>query len=101
MVAEDGIRDKLVTGVQTCALPILAMVSGLFQIKKHDFARRCRSHFQARFITHRSPIARHQRLAVELQGPSQDLQPSVTTLRQIKRQRSEERRVGKECKSRW
>src|SRR5205823_11301616 len=24
--AEDGIRDKLVTGVQTCALPILAVV---------------------------------------------------------------------------
>src|SRR5205823_2832127 len=23
--AEDGIRDKLVTGVQTCALPILSM----------------------------------------------------------------------------
>src|SRR6266545_5121393 len=27
--AEDGIRDKLVTGVQTCALPICAAVSGL------------------------------------------------------------------------
>src|SRR5687767_15270448 len=25
--AEDGIRDKLVTGVQTCALPISSMVS--------------------------------------------------------------------------
>src|SRR2546425_1354652 len=26
--AEDGIRDKLVTGVQTCALPILARKAG-------------------------------------------------------------------------
>src|SRR6266404_7056028 len=26
--AEDGIRDKLVTGVQTCALPILAVLGG-------------------------------------------------------------------------
>src|SRR5205823_7339699 len=26
--AEDGIRDKLVTGVQTCALPIYALYSG-------------------------------------------------------------------------
>src|SRR5205823_12319757 len=26
--AEDGIRDKLVTGVQTCALPILGEVGG-------------------------------------------------------------------------
>src|SRR6185437_1430378 len=25
--AEDGIRDKLVTGVQTCALPILALTT--------------------------------------------------------------------------
>src|SRR5229473_3691726 len=28
--AEDGIRDKLVTGVQTCALPILAQARDLF-----------------------------------------------------------------------
>src|SRR2546425_13191150 len=27
--AEDGIRDKLVTGVQTCALPILVRIPGL------------------------------------------------------------------------
>src|SRR5687767_15540587 len=27
--AEDGIRDKLVTGVQTCALPILLVMSRL------------------------------------------------------------------------
>src|SRR5207244_5320919 len=27
--AEDGIRDDLVTGVQTCALPILAGVGGI------------------------------------------------------------------------
>src|SRR5205823_8021482 len=26
--AEDGIRDKLVTGVQTCALPISGMTAG-------------------------------------------------------------------------
>src|SRR5205823_10876519 len=30
--AEDGIRDKLVTGVQTCALPISLVVSQLLQI---------------------------------------------------------------------
>src|SRR5205823_8647628 len=27
--AEDGIRDKLVTGVQTCALPILSVHGGI------------------------------------------------------------------------
>src|SRR3989441_12748484 len=35
--AEDGIRDKLVTGVQTCALPILIYLdmSGLIARKQH------------------------------------------------------------------
>src|SRR5687767_15180090 len=27
--AEDGIRDKLVTGVQTCALPIFGAIAGM------------------------------------------------------------------------
>src|SRR2546423_15013655 len=30
--AEDGIRDKLVTGVQTCALPIGAFIAGALVI---------------------------------------------------------------------
>src|SRR2546425_9463786 len=30
--AEDGIRDKLVTGVQTCALPISFNLSMLFEV---------------------------------------------------------------------
>ena len=34
--AEDGIRDKLVTGVQTCALPI-------FRLEKMGYVRRQRS----------------------------------------------------------
>ena len=38
--AEDGIRDRLVTGVQTCALPILAdylnINSGKFRIRQID-----------------------------------------------------------------
>src|SRR5438876_11668112 len=62
--AEDGIRDGRVTGVQTCALPILAAGS-----------RRCR-------VTRRSD------------GGSM----SPTSRRSA---RSEERRVGKECRSRW
>src|SRR5205823_10397697 len=42
--AEDGIRDKLVTGVQTCALPICAATAGLrlthFQARRPVPARR-------------------------------------------------------------
>src|SRR5699024_11969773 len=34
--AEDGIRDRNVTGVQTCALPISLDVTGLFVAIGHD-----------------------------------------------------------------
>src|SRR5712672_69886 len=37
--AEDGIRDKLVTGVQTCALPIMVMPGMLWgRIKRSPYA---------------------------------------------------------------
>src|SRR5438876_3184019 len=72
--AEDGIRDGRVTGVQTCALPILAFenaggkgVNGEFDLLFHlDTA-----HIGLGYI------------GVDLHL------------------RSEERRVGKECRSRW
>src|SRR5437763_13991158 len=70
--AEDGIRDTSVTGVQTCALPIST--------------RRVRPHEQ----THAAPKA--DRLAL--------LRATRTSLESIFL-RSEERRVGKECRSRW
>src|SRR2546428_1278340 len=65
--AEDGIRDLIVTGVQTCALPIC-----LCPI--HDVAD----------ATHEPGDA----LAVGVLDDRDD-------------KRSEERRVGKECRSRW
>src|SRR5947208_13753861 len=61
--AEDGIRGDLVTGVQTCALPI-STSTGL-------------DHLDDRGRRH----------------PSSSTTPSAP--------RSEERRVGKECRSRW
>src|SRR2546430_7858174 len=33
--AEDGIRDLTVTGVQTCALPILALAPGSYLVISH------------------------------------------------------------------
>src|SRR5205823_1430756 len=51
--AEDGIRDKLVTGVQTCALPILNAVAirGFTDKDAVPLARFCREHgFELRFI---------------------------------------------------
>src|SRR5690348_17635668 len=79
--AEDGIRDGRVTGVQTCALPILQ--EGV------------RSLFQSWF--NRDPSDEEVRtygtmLHSLLVGAAQQ---------KASGQRSEERRVGKECRSRW
>src|SRR5207248_7170996 len=77
--AEDGIRDRTVTGVQTCALPIYGgrtwrteesgTESDLFDVKFFD---------------------EREGWAVGGEGVA------IHTA-----DRSEERRVGKECRSRW
>src|SRR5258708_39756604 len=79
--AEDGIRDDLVTGVQTCALPICL---GARQIP----AGRCR--LRARLAI-RPGRVRH----VQRERPCRFSEGAPG------RGRSEERRVGKECRSRW
>src|SRR5207244_9934203 len=66
--AEDGIRDDLVTGVQTCALPICSA-------RPAQPSRRGRARARAR----------------RARPPRQT--PCAA--------RSEERRVGKECRARW
>src|SRR5207302_3053055 len=85
--AEDGIRDFHVTGVQTCALPILALV-GTSGAGKSTIA---------------SLVPRLYDVdggAVRLSGVDvRDL--SFDSLRQTLGMRSEERRVGKECRARW
>src|SRR2546427_6682367 len=75
--AEDGIRDLTVTGVQTCALPIL-------------FAQQGDKPGQARANSQGLNLAHEQQLA-----------SLAAALLHSTRQRSEERRVGKECRSRW
>src|SRR5690349_22846647 len=83
--AEDGIRDLYVTGVQTCALPICAsFISKLhlrFDLREQEgFDQRCS--FEIKLA----------RLRILLQ---------VCLLVGVFQCRSEERRVGKECRSRW
>src|SRR2546430_10902615 len=75
--AEDGIRDLTVTGVQTCALPICAdlLGRGLPLLLR---AKRETEHLGAEVL--RQP-------------------PGLQVVRE--HHRSEERRVGKECRSRW
>src|SRR2546430_10191660 len=87
--AEDGIRDLTVTGVQTCALPILC--TGASSTSSSSTCLRgpatCRSRSGSFFRAPRSSSSRRRR-------------SSRRTSRRARR-RSEERRVGKECRSRW
>src|SRR5256885_3369636 len=87
--AEDGIRDYKVTGVQTCALPICA---------------------QERCAQERAVVEGKDE--VRLQLAERALELRVVRLRGCDHResivgrgrrdaRSEERRVGKECRSRW
>src|SRR3712207_7378838 len=83
--AEDGIRDIGVTGVQTCALPILGG-----DIPDNTAAARTeRVHRDAGTV--RVVPVRRRSAAGSTHWPTG---PSVAA-------RSEERRVGKECRSRW
>src|SRR5260370_31341538 len=85
--AEDGIRDSSVTGVQTCALPIFVL----------DRLRR---------LADSADLHKHRRL--ERQALHIVLDTIAVLLRRESGcrplagiDRSEERRVGKECRSRW
>src|SRR5207247_7778875 len=94
--AEDGIRDPLVTGVQTCALPIYMLEP--FRRQKKETAD-AQQEWAAKVMTNRKTYVvsdnctgrrgRHHANQVELIGMSGG-----------EISRSEERRVGKEWKSR-
>src|SRR2546430_4341111 len=87
--AEDGIRDLTVTGVQTCALPI-------FGSRERSKAGGRVGDLETRRLAH---------------GPAPDPLKEALARREVRERpgaavsddqvRSEERRVGKECRSRW
>src|SRR5687767_15600519 len=83
--AEDGIRDKLVTGVQTCALPI--------------FPQACRRFPLGAFWEIQILMAAKQPMlsCAQNQPKGNNFFSGVVNCQR----RSEERRVGKECRSRW
>src|SRR5258708_9862803 len=86
--AEDGIRDDLVTGVQKCALPIsvgdIAAEQVRLFLQDLEQTRGC------------SVVTRNQRLAA-----IHALARFIGENSPEHIERSEERRVGKECRSRW
>src|SRR5260221_9551478 len=85
--AEDGIRDHCVTGVQTCALPISARELGL-----HPY----------RLPSANTSGPYTNPYGVQM-GPCNfcGFCSGYACYMYSKASRSEERRVGKECRSRW
>src|SRR5262249_59680731 len=90
--AEDGIRDWSVTGVQTCALPIFAPQAPAYGAPALVVDHRPQD--AARGELPRPPP---QRRAYPGQAGGEDVGRRVDA----HELRSEERRVGKECRSRW
>src|SRR2546430_1034725 len=89
--AEDGIRDLTVTGVQTCALPIFGFLQELEDYLKQLEEAKKRD---------------HRRIGKELDlfSLQEEAGPGLVFWHPkgaLIRNRSEERRVGKECRSRW
>src|SRR5205823_10882495 len=94
--AEDGIRDKLVTGVQTCALPILpeCLHSTIDVLLERTVNVLSVIHPHVYFPTFSNSLKDVGRfLGFERTNEN------ATGLQCIVR--SEERRVGKECRYRW
>src|SRR3989442_9753554 len=87
--AEDGIRDADVTGVQTCALPIF------------PFTRRSRSSETDVLVGKREDLLRRVNGSWRIARRKIVLDQSVLLAKNLTFFRSEERRVGKECRSRW
>src|SRR5699024_11760157 len=93
--AEDGIRDRNVTGVQTCALPICYHDYGTFTpiqvaaIAALEGPQDCVAEITASYKNRRDVLAKGlQEIGWNVDIPKASM-------------RSEERRVGKEGRSRW
>src|SRR5207244_7998474 len=98
---EDGIRDDLVTGVQTCALPILPNERATMTARIYKPARTAMQSGSAK--------TKEWVLDYEPEQPRQ-IEPLMgwTSSGDMRQQvqlrfdsRSEERRVGKEWRTRW
>src|SRR5256885_8711470 len=87
--AEDGIRDYKVTGVQTCALPI-SRTTGIGSLPHTDVRAAMREAFRVD-VPYLPELPMRDAREFMLVHATEGI-PGI---------RSEERRVGKECRSRW
>src|SRR3712207_8500757 len=88
--AEDGIRDIGVTGVETCALPISP---------EADLSLDAIGDAEALDASLRGLRRRGRHVQVGLLPEAPAVPMDLVIAREL--ERSEERRVGKECRSRW
>src|SRR3989440_5923542 len=86
--AEDGIRDLIVTGVQTCALPISPAA--------YHVAGAATGTRRGASVAPRTPHGTNRRRSIASNQTGAGIDITFTMP-----PRSEERRVGKECRSRW
>src|SRR5206468_5909639 len=95
--AEDGIRDLIVTGVQTCALPIFigASTGDSWRLSRRFPNKLLLRDFEPGFTAALS--AKDTGLALDLA----DEYGVPMAIGSMVGQRSEERRVGKEWRPRW
>src|SRR5258706_11419895 len=84
--AEDGIRDWSVPGVQTCALPI-----SFYRLDSVHIIRACKRIAVIGEAEAQKPFTA-EKINAGVDAGRIELPDAV---------RSEERRVGKECRSRW
>src|SRR5205823_9926900 len=97
--AEDGIRDKLVTGVQTCALPIWIIQPSQAGLRRELLCAIRRRQKYAVFRNAEAEISEQRRTEHIVQSADAILVASISDSFAAE-SRSEERRVGKECRSR-
>src|SRR5207249_8623748 len=97
--AEDGIRDRNVTGVQTCALPISAAMCRAYNRWLADY---CKSYPERLFGVAMLPMQSVELAVDEMRHAREKLGMRGGFLRPnpYHGKRSEERRVGKDGRSR-
>src|SRR5262249_56768545 len=98
--AEDGIRDWSVTGVQTCALPI-CLADASAPLICSGYQQRISQSAKGNLMQIKGAEASAKRGAInDCSGSHSVIRQCPFNVRLVQK-RSEERRVGKECRSRW
>src|SRR5699024_11830942 len=97
--ARDGIRDRNVTGVQTCALPIYRLLefTATIDLENKNVYEKYKDKVLYRYALDRFIQDRYSKNVKRIQSENKDADNMMNVILL----RSEERRVGKERKSRY